>query len=68
LFHLQIDTITTEFKEIINNQIKAEQDTITQLNYDNKVKNLSKDIINSKKLLEKIKTIYDSYLNSINLI
>jgi hypothetical protein len=64
----QIDTIKTEFKEIINNQIKAEQDTITQLNYDNKVKNLSKDIVNSKKLLEKIKTIYDTYLNSINLI
>ena len=63
-----IDTIKKEFKEIIDDQIKAEQDKVDQLNYDNKVKNLSKDIINSKKILEKLNMLYDSYLNSINKI
>ena len=67
--NLQINTIKSEFKEIIKNQINAETDEINQLNFDNKIKNISLDDINkSKKLLDNLKDLYNSYINSINNI
>ena len=67
--NLQINTIKSEFKEIIKNQINAETDEINQLNFDNKIKNISLDDINkSKKLLDNLKNLYNSYINSINNI
>ena len=67
--NLQINTIKNEFKEIIKNQINAETDEINQLNFDNKIKNISLDDINkSKKLLDNLKNLYNSYINSINNI
>lgn len=67
--NLQINTIKNEFKEIIKNQINAETDEINQLNFDNKIKNISLDDINkSKKLLDNLKDLYNSYINSINNI
>ena len=62
----QIETIKSEFKEIIKNQINAEKDKINQLNLEDKFKNIEEDLNNSKKLLNDLNNIYNSYINSIN--
>jgi hypothetical protein len=62
----QIETIKSEFKEIIKNQINAEKDKINQLNLEDKFKNIEEDLNNSKKLLNDLNNIYNSYIKSIN--
>ena len=64
----QRDTIKREFKEIINNQIKAEKEKINKLNLENITKDLSNDLNNSQKLLNNLNDLYNSYINSINAI
>jgi hypothetical protein len=63
----QIDTIKREFKEILERQIQAEKERINKLNLEEK-KTLEQDKLSSKKLLENLNNVYDSYINSINEI
>ena len=63
----QIDTIKREFKEILERQIQAEKERINKLNLEEK-KTIEQDKLSSKKLLENLNNVYDSYINSINEI
>ena len=64
----QRETIKREFKEIINNQIKAENEKINQLNFENITKNISDDLNKSQQILDYLDCLYKSYINSINEI
>lgn len=61
----QMDTIKREFKEIIEYQIQAEQERINKLNLEEN-NNLEQNMLNSKKLLENLNNLYNSYVNTIN--
>ena len=63
----QMETIKREFKEIIEKQIKAEKERINKLNLEEK-NTICQDKNSSKKLLDNLNNLYDSYINSINEI
>lgn len=62
----QVQTIKIEFKEIINNQIMSEKEKIKQLNFDEKINNVLKDINKSKELINNLNNLYNSYIKSID--
>ena len=70
--NIQMETIKKEFKNIINSQINAEKEKINQINQfyleEDKLKNIQQDQNNSKKLLNDLNNLYNSYINSINEI
>jgi hypothetical protein len=64
----QREIIKREFKEIINNQIKAENDKINQLNFETITKNIKDDMNKSQIILDYLNLVYKAYINSINEI
>ena len=66
--NIQMKTIKREFKEIIEIQIRAEKEKIHQINLENQFSKIENDLKESKKIINELNNIYESFIKSINEI